>query len=150
VIRQETSEDWSVHLFSHLSNFEPPQLKSDLRTGAATVQVGSTRVDLQHEADELCTELVTRYTAGETVKALAARHGMHHQTVRAILVRAGAVVRTRQRLEDAAIDEIVRLYESGATTSEIGERFGVYASTIGRQLQKRGIDRRPPARRRSP
>jgi DNA invertase Pin-like site-specific DNA recombinase len=78
------------------------------------------------------------------VKALAAKHGLHHQTVRAMLVRAGAMVRARQRLGQSDIDEIVRLYEAGLTTTEIGERFGVYASTIGRQFKKLGIGLRAP------
>ncbi|MBZ5735147.1 hypothetical protein K8Z61_11640 [Nocardioides sp. TRM66260-LWL] len=103
-----------------------------------------TRADLQKQADEVRTQLVTRYAAGETVKALAAEHGLHHQTVRAVLAKAGAMVRTRQRLAEGDVDEIVRLYESGLTTTEIGERFGVYASTIGRKLKKLGIELRAP------
>ncbi|MBZ5735144.1 helix-turn-helix domain-containing protein [Nocardioides sp. TRM66260-LWL] len=93
--------------------------------------------------------MVERYVAGETVKALAAEHGLHHQTIRAVLVEAGVLVRTRQRLTQKQLEEIVKLYESGLTTTEIGERLGVYASTVGRQLKKLGVELRAPGWRSS-
>lgn len=131
-----------VLLLSVLSNFEPPQLTSASGASTAATKRVETRADLQKQVDELHAELVDRYSAGETVKSLAAEHGLHHQTVRAVLVQAGALVRTRQRLAQCDIEEIVRLYEAGLTTTEIGEQFGVYASTIGRKLRKLGIELR--------
>jgi hypothetical protein len=94
--------DQVVHLFSGLPNFEPPQCTSAPGVPAAVTAQTPTRADLHKLADGLHAELAARYTAGETVKALAAEHGLHHQTVRAVLVKTGTLVRTRRRLTQAA------------------------------------------------
>ena len=120
-----------------------------LKTRWSMIRALRSCAEQQKQLDEIHAELVTRYSAGETARALAAEHGLHHQTVRAVLVRAGASVRVRQRLSQSDVDEIVRLHEAGLTTTEISERFGVYASTIGRTLKKLGIELRAPGWRRA-
>jgi DNA invertase Pin-like site-specific DNA recombinase len=135
-----------VLLLGALSNFEAIQigvktkLTPPLETGALT------RADLQEQTADLHGQLVARYRAGETVKALAREFGLHHGTVRGVLQDAGITIRTRRRLTTQQLEEAKRLYLAGQSTTEIGERFGCYASTIGRALLKLGVTLRPPGR----
>lgn len=108
------------------------------------------RSELGRQAADLRQLQVKGYVAGETVKTLAAEHGLHHQTVRAVLIEAGVLVRTRQRLTQTQLEEIVQPYESGLTTTEIGERYGVCTSTVGlHHLKQLGVGRRAPGSRSS-
>jgi DNA-binding NarL/FixJ family response regulator len=133
-----------VRLVAALSNFEPLQVEPDRERVEHVVESMTSRQTRVAVTTARHEELVRRYDAGETVKALAAEFGMHHQTVRAAVAESGVPVRTRERLTAEQISEITRLYEAGRTTTEIGARYGVYASTIQRQLKRVGVPLRKP------
>jgi DNA-binding transcriptional regulator LsrR (DeoR family) len=136
-----------VLLVGALYNFERFQTDVKKRLPAPEVARAHTRADLQEQARQLEADLIARYESGETVKALAREHGMHHQTVRRLLVAAGVEMRCKQRLSDDDLVEIRRAYQAGATTTELGDQLGVSATAIQRALKRMGIPRRPAARR---
>ena len=88
-------------------------------------------------------ELVAAYEAGGTLRQLAERFRINHQTVSVILKRNGIEPRWR-RLTDVDIDEAVRLYAQGLSLARVGKRLSVSADTVRLQLLKRGVKMRDP------
>jgi DNA-binding transcriptional ArsR family regulator len=136
-----------------LSNFGPP---------AKTQKAGEERrpqaedaliiTELRHPNRKLeaaeAAELVNAYLAGDHLNVLARRFGMHEQTVKAHLRRAGVQVRPWPRLSATEIIEASRLYGQGRRLSQLSERFDCNASTMRRALQQAGVRLRPRGRSR--
>jgi len=87
--------------------------------------------------------LVAEYQAGEGMKVLAARYGIHRHSVREHLDRAG-VDRRPRRLSEEDIDAATAMYEAGSSLSKIGAHFGCDPTTVRRGLRRRGVVMRRP------
>jgi DNA-directed RNA polymerase specialized sigma24 family protein len=87
-------------------------------------------------------ELVNAYLAGVHLNALAKRFGMHEQTVKAHLQRAGVPVRPRPKLDSTQVEEAAELYADGWSLYQLGDRFGCDASTMRRTLHRAGVTMR--------
>lgn len=104
-------------------------LLTDLPRGRATSSPRAARQRQRRLREPEAAELVASYQNGATLKQLAQRFEVHHQTVAAILKRAG-VPRRHQRLSHAQIVEAAGLYASGLSFARLGERYEVDASTV--------------------
>jgi DNA-binding CsgD family transcriptional regulator len=88
--------------------------------------------------------LVALYEAGASHRQLAARFGVHRETVLEHLKRRGVPGRpNRRKLSDEQVQAAARLYESGLSLAQVGETFGVNAQTIRTHLSRAGVPIRP-------
>jgi transposase-like protein len=93
-------------------------------------------------------EVAARYQAGASIRSLGKEFGMHEQTVRAHLRRRGVTLRLQRPLTDSQEDEVARLYvEESLTIAELVMRFNVGKTGIRNALVRKGVVRRPSARR---
>jgi hypothetical protein len=88
-------------------------------------------------------ELVTAYTAGETVYELAHRTGIHRSTIGKHL-RARGVDTTPPGLHPNDVPAAVELYRAGWTHVQIAEQFGVGQTTIRGLLHAAGVPKTEP------
>lgn len=92
-------------------------------------------------------ELVTRYTTGETIRALSREHGVSRSGLRKLLQREGVVLREYGIApEDAA--KAVLLYKRGLTIAQVVERMGYSYGTIRTALHDNGVVMRASGQRR--
>src|SRR5262249_47493941 len=92
--------------------------------------------------------LVEAYSVGASQKELARRFGMHEQTVRAHLRRAGVALRPARALTDEQENAAARMYvEERLSIAELAVKFSVSASAVRSALIRRGVKRRAQARR---
>jgi len=96
-----------------------------------------------HRSDRVVlpiTELVQRYEAGETSKAIAATYNVRANTILKRLRRAGVAIRTNTR---KISDEQLRAdyLDEGLSTLAIARKHGVAHSNVYRHLSKLGITR---------
>lgn len=91
-------------------------------------------------AEELAAMMVD-YTAGATLKQLAATYRYSHVGISAALKSAGVQLR-RQGLADTQADEAERLYAAGQSLDRIADRLQVNPSSVRAQLLKRGVTMR--------
>lgn len=96
--------------------------------------------------------LVVDYANGMTQAEIAAKHGLHIQTVRKRLTQAGVNSRERNRaLDDEDLWRARRLIDSGVSVREVARQFGVAHTTLLRALKRAGSARSiPPATRGTP
>ena len=87
---------------------------------------------------EEAAKLAAAYRAGATVKALAAVHGIHRETVSIVLERQG-VPRRYRKLTTDDVEAAAAAYAAGDTLATIAYRFDVNRSTVGRQLVRAGV-----------
>src|SRR6185312_11274916 len=94
-------------------------------------------------------EMVGRYRAGETCRAIAAAAGLSRSAVHIRLRRAGvelrwgAEARRYERL-DLPLGRIIERYRAGETTTAIGHSLGVSDEVVRRRLIKAAVARRRP------
>ena len=94
-------------------------------------------------------EMVGRYRAGETCRAIAAAAGLsrsavHNRLRRAgVELRRGAEARRYERL-DLPLGRIIERYRAGETTTAIGRSLGVSDEVVRRRLIKAAVERRRP------
>ncbi len=89
-------------------------------------------------APQFIEELVTRYTTGETIRALSREYGVSRSGLCQLLRAEGVPLREHGiTLEDA--ETAVRLYESGLTIREVVEQVGYSYGTIQRMLNEQGV-----------
>jgi lambda repressor-like predicted transcriptional regulator len=93
------------------------------------------------------TELVAAYKAGGGVKDLAARFGIHRDTVHNVLDREGVL--RRRGLQPEGLSVAVCLYEDGWSLARLAVEFDVSPSTVNRALREAGVAVRRPGRQRS-
>lgn len=84
-----------------------------------------TRLNAQSRA-----ELLDAYSAGEPVKELAERFGVHRGTVRALAQRAGLPARRGLQVPQHLRDEAVALYESGMSLLNAGRPLEIDDETV--------------------
>ena len=88
-------------------------------------------------------QLVTEYQSGAAMNALAQAYGIHRNSVRAHLYKAGIAIR-RRGLTEQQMDEATRLYLAGNSLARLGEQLGCDQTTVRRALSKRGVVMRFP------
>jgi hypothetical protein len=116
------------------------QARSQLRKGSHRPQVKQAQRRLG--ASETA-ELVAAYREGAGVNVLAARFGVHRQTVNEILRREGVALR-RRGLSAEQIADAGRRYAAGWSLARLGEKFGVDGTTVWRALVAAGVPMRSP------
>lgn len=91
--------------------------------------------------DEVEREVVSRYKAGESAKALAREFRVSIQPILSALRRAGIEPRRSEpRLTPEQDDELIRMLCDGELTiEEAAERFGIGRTTIRKKLRARDI-----------
>jgi DNA-directed RNA polymerase specialized sigma24 family protein len=97
--------------------------------------------DKRSGADE-AEALVAAYSAGVSVKELAAAYQLHRNTVAKHLDRH-SVVRRQTGLMTTDINAIVRLYRDGWSLARIGQRFDVRPTSVRYRLQHARVALRP-------
>lgn len=81
--------------------------------------------------------LVVDYANGMTQAEIAAKHGLHIQTVRKRLTQVGVNSRERNRaLDDEDLWRARRLIDSGVSVREVAGQFGVAHTTLLRALKR--------------
>jgi transposase-like protein len=108
------------------------------RTGSGSPRAIHRRLQPQELAD-----LAAAYEAGATTHELAARFGIHRNTVSAHLERADVTTRTRRGLSPDDVDEAARLYHEGWSGARLAKKFGVSDHTIRATLRNVGVRIRP-------
>jgi DNA-directed RNA polymerase specialized sigma24 family protein len=88
-------------------------------------------------------QLVQEYEAGDDMRALAGRWGLHRLTVAGHLRRAGVELR-RQGLSDKQLAEAGRLYGEGWSLQRLAERYGCDDETMRTYLKRAGVQMRRP------
>jgi hypothetical protein len=94
-------------------------------------------------------EMVGRYRAGETCRAIAAaarlsRSAVHNRLRRAgVELRWGGEARRYERL-DLPVGRIIERYRAGETTTAIGRSLGVSDEVVRRRLIRAAVERRRP------
>jgi len=135
-----------VLLWRCLSNYSAPVLQGDKRSGVAVEPRVVTKLSQSHKllsAREL-SDLVDRYEAGGTVKGLAREFGVHHETARHYLHRAGVMRPRREPLTKVDVAEAVELYDSGLTIAQVAAKFDRKYQTMRQALLRAGVQMRPP------
>lgn len=80
--------------------------------------------------------IVVAYCNGATQQQIATAHGLHVQTIRALLREAGVKIGERNAtLTEDELQIIRRLRTDGVSARELGRRYGVAHTTILRQLR---------------
>lgn len=84
--------------------------------------------------------LVVDYANGLTQAEIAAKYGLHIQTVRKRLAEAGVSSRAHdQTLSDENLWQARRLIDSGLSAREVAGRYGVAHTTLLRALKRTGL-----------
>lgn len=86
-------------------------------------------------------EVLERYLAGETAKALASTFGVNRTTIFAILQRAGIESRYRI-LTDRDVITATEMYESGQSLGSIARHFDVNDGTVLNAFRRAGVPTR--------
>ncbi|WP_454116475.1 helix-turn-helix domain-containing protein [Microbacterium aurum] len=88
-------------------------------------------------------EVVRRYSSGETSTALAEDFKVAKSTILRIL-RENSVVVRRQPLTGKQVSMAKRLYESGLSLSEVADQMFVNQETMRGAIVNAGVELRPP------
>lgn len=88
-------------------------------------------------------ELVQKYQAGESMKAIAHYYGLHRTTVAGHLKKRNVIFRD-VTISEAQVDQAVKLYGSGLSLAAIAHQLGFTDGTIHTHLKRRGVQMRSP------
>lgn len=91
-------------------------------------------------------ELVARYTAGESIRALSMEHGVSRSGLCQLLLGEGVVLRRLQGITLENTNKVVRLYESGLTIRQVVAQVGYSYGTIRMLLHQNAVDMRSGGR----
>ena len=97
---------------------------------------------------DACAEIMRRYVAGETAKALADEFGIARNSVLNLLREHNVVVRRQPPTVDQRV-AFVTEYNTGASISEIANRHGVAFGTVQQALSAAMVSMRPRGGRRT-
>lgn len=86
-------------------------------------------------------ELSSLYQQGQSLPSLAARYGIHPETVKDHLRRDGIPIRpgNQAKLSEEDKDEIAKLYESGLSIHKLALRFSVTDNPVHHALKERHV-----------
>jgi len=88
--------------------------------------------------------LVADYATGRCLTALGEKYGIHRQTAKAHLERAGVEIRSElPALDERQVGEAVALYATGLGLKPVATKLGVSANTVKRALLARGVRLKP-------
>jgi lambda repressor-like predicted transcriptional regulator len=92
-------------------------------------------------ASDQVKQLIGLYEQGDSIYQLSRRFGIHRETVKDHLRRAGIPIRpgNQAKLNDADKDEIAKLYEAGLSIHKLALRFGVTDNPVHNALKERGV-----------
>ena len=90
---------------------------------------------------------MTRYKAGDSIRALSREHGVSRSRLSELLQDEGVSLR-EQGIDPGASEKAVRLYESGLTIREVVDQVGYSYGTIRTVLHEQGVALRAGAPRR--
>ena len=88
---------------------------------------------------------MTRYTAGETIRALSREYGVSRSGLSQLLQDEGVALRERGITPEDA-EMAIQLYESGLTIRQVVGQIGSSYGTIQRMLNEKGVGLRPGGR----
>jgi hypothetical protein len=97
-----------------------------------------TRALRRRFAPQKIEELVTRYTAGEAIRALSREYSVSRSGLRQLL-RGEDVALREQGITPEDAERAVRLYETGLTIRQVVEKVGSSYGTIQRMLNEKGV-----------
>jgi transposase-like protein len=110
--------------------------------GTSEVNLRTPRQVQRRLSPDETTKLIGSYEAGETVKDLALRHGLHRETVSNILTRHG-IARRPTGIPTERVAEVIADYENGLSLAAIGAKLSVDPATVSLALCKAGVEPRP-------
>ncbi|WP_308170254.1 GntR family transcriptional regulator, partial [Acrocarpospora catenulata] len=123
----------------------PQRIRSRLVAAGVEIRsAGRRRVPVVADPD-----VVRRYEAGESMRAIAGSLGVDKLTVRSRLVSAGVRIRRRSAAGTGlgvSAEEVVRRYEAGESMRAIAGSLGVDKLTVRCRLLAAGVEIRPPGR----
>lgn len=137
-----------MDLTGRLSNLRAPLRRlADLDLGADRCPIdqpdptgtGARRVVQRRLRPQEVVELAAAYGPGATTRELAARFGIHRNTVATHLERVGVQTRAGRRLSPGELDLAARLYEEGWSATRLAKKLGVSDHTIRAALRKAGV-----------
>lgn len=120
---------------------ERPGEDADEEVGRYSIPPGPSpvrQVQRRLTTDEI-DELLEAYVAGESVRDIAARHGVHRTTVIGHVTRRGIPRRSDDGWSDAELRAAAGLYAAGHSLAEVGQRFGVDTSTVANRFRRAGL-----------
>lgn len=91
-------------------------------------------------------ELVADYEAGNPVRTIAAKYGVHRGTIPTLVLRSGGLLKT-PGLNDEDRARAAALYIEGHTLHEVAERLGIDPKTVRNAVVAQGGNLRPRGRR---
>lgn len=92
-------------------------------------------------------DIIRRYEAGDSARALAEKHGISASAV-VNLLRDNSVVVKNRRVTDAEARKMAKAYEAGATMRELQTKYNLSYGAVSRALHRIGVTMRPSAPRR--
>ena len=131
---------------SDAANVTPEQqrcwIAQAARLGAVTPAVARPYAVPRRIGPEACADILGRYVAGETAKALADEFGIARNSVLNLLREHNVVVRRQPPTVDQRV-AFVTEYNTGASISEIANRHGVAFGTVQKALSAAMVSMRP-------
>lgn len=106
------------------------------RAQGLTKRLGTKRIE----------DIVQRYEAGESARALAEEYGVAASALIRLLRENNVVVR-RRKVRDKEARAMARDYEAGATMVELEDKYRLSHSAVYRALHRIGVETRASAPR---
>jgi hypothetical protein len=92
-------------------------------------------------------EMVTRYTAGEAIRALSLEYGISRSGLRQLLQNEKMVLR-EQGITPEDVERAVQLYSQGMTLVQVAEQVGSSYGTLRKVFHEHGVVMRACGQRR--
>lgn len=89
--------------------------------------------------------MVTRYTAGEAIRALSREYGISRSGLRQLLQNAKVVLR-EQGITPENVELAVQFYRQGMTLVQVAEQVGSSYGALRKALHEQGVALRAPGR----
>ncbi|WP_329060569.1 helix-turn-helix domain-containing protein [Amycolatopsis sp. NBC_01480] len=88
---------------------------------------------------DIITELVQRYSDGETMESLAEQYPLSYRKVRELLHRAGVTIRPQKILLPQTPPGLVNAYHHGGTIQQLADTHGMSYNQTRRILLAEGV-----------
>ena len=126
-----------------LRNLAIPQGSREAPSEPSAFQIH--RLSARLTAEQIA-DVVRRYEAGESARALAAEYGVATSALIRLLRERHVVVR-RQTITSEQEELMTRDYEAGMTVAEIKDKHGISHGAVLRALHRLGVEMRAKAPR---
>ena len=89
-------------------------------------------------------DIVEMYKSGVIIYDIATKYGVHHNTIKGILVKQGVYGKNRRELDikpfsPSDIEDIIEMYKSGVSIRKIAAKYNVSVTIIKDRLIKQGV-----------